>query len=838
MSDNTQFTKKRKQHTKPIVIIGFIIMASLCVLGITLIYTELIKFSYASDTTAERRELVTTSNLLASLYRVESVGNLLITEVLPPVSSFEYDSLRMDAFAQIDSLKRTTNNTIVIAHLDSIKTLLELKADNVKQMFLLLDSINAEPPKEVVKKSIISKRDYNNLQNVIHQSVNRINNSEDSVFVTTEKKSLRVRVRNVFINTADSSLIISKKKEEIRDSILVPVLIDTLTQYIQELSWNYEARHRHLTQRLVYKQNEIFRMNENLSSQINVILRSLEQREYETSMNLTQEKETTLKRSAQIASIIGILASLTTFIFLIMALTSINNSLHYRKQLVEANKYVESLLDSRERLILSITHDIKAPISSIIGYMELISKQKLSEKERYYIESMQSSSEHILELVKNLLDYHSLESDKQEIQSMSFFPVILLKDIYQSFVPIAQKANVDFKFECNLKKTQNYESDPYRIRQICENLLSNAIKFTNTKGKVVFFASLVLAGENTDLLTISVKDTGPGISEEDQKFIFEEFRRLDFHKGTVEGSGLGLTITKKLISRLNGTISVISDLGKGSEFIVEIPLQKAEEKQFDTQNLSLSDPTQKTIPNKEKKNILFIDDDIILLNLYSELLKAEGFQTTICQNSLDALSLIQTTQFDLIFSDIQMPDMNGFELVERIRMGTFDGAQTIPVIALSGSSHVSEQKFIEAGFSGFISKPFTSKSILDVLHKFFRVQDYQNPSETRKEEKGFASLMEFAPEDIEAGKTIVQSFIDESKKNVQLISSALEQQDWRSIKKTAHKMLPLMRIVSADELVPILIKIETGEKDHDKINMLIKLTKQQIAAAEEFLKII
>ena len=814
---------------------GFIIMISLCILGIVLVYSELLNFLKASDSTAGRQELITTNSLLITLYKVESAGNLLMTGANPD-SSIEYDSLMQVAYMQIDSLKSVANDTVVIAHLDSINCLLNLKKENIQRMVLLLDSINLEPPKEVVKKTAIVRPDSKVIEAILHKSVTNVSNLEvkDSTFIKTEKKKFFDRVRDVFSNKSDSSLLVSKKQEEKKDSISIPVLVDTLSQYIQELSWKYEERRRSLTRQYVDRQNLMYKTNEQLSSQIGIILRSIEQRENETSMILLKEKETTLNRSSKIVSVIGILASITTLVFLIMTLTSISNSQRYREQLEDAKKYAEDLLNARERLIFSITHDIKAPISSIIGYMELLSKNKLSAKEKYYIENMQHSASHILELVRNLLDYHSLESDKQEIQNMLFYPVILLKDIFQSFIPLAQKSNIDIGFNCDLKEEQGYESDPFRIRQICGNLLSNAIKFTGARGEVLFSASFTPVDEDVDLLQISVKDTGSGIKEEHQEIIFDEFRRLDIHKGKVEGSGLGLTITKKLVNRLNGTISLVSELGKGSEFTIKIPLKKTEKKQYSDVTVSL--PAHTTTSNGEKK-ILFIDDDIVQLNLYSELLKDEGYATTICQNSLDALSLIQTNQFDLIFSDIQMPDMNGFELVDRIRMGTFAGAQTLPVVALSGNSMISEQKFKEAGFSGFISKPFTSNSILEVVHRFLGVKDYQHPSNTGKKEKGFAALMEFASEDIEAGKAIVHSFIDESEKNIQIITEALAGNNWELIKKTAHKMLPLMRMISAEDLVVILVEIENGSKDHEKINQLIQLTKEQLYAAKEFIKL-
>jgi len=829
---------KGRQHTKLIVIVGFIIMMSLCILGITLIYSELQHFSESNDTTAERKELVITNNLFASLYRVESIGNVLFSGKRVE-SLIKYDSLTMVAEKQIDSLKRITQDVVLIEHLDSITGLLELKRENIRRMLSLLDSIKVQVPKEAVKKTIILRHDEDVIEDILSQSIKKFSdiNFEDSTFVKTEKKSFFKRVKNVFVEKADSSLSVSKKREEKRDSLLIPALTDTISQYLQEISLKYEERHHYLTRQLASKQGLMFQVNEELSSQINTILHAVEKREYEMSIALLKEKEITLRRSSKIVSIIAILASITTLLFLIMALISISNSQRYKRELEDAKKYTEDLLEARERLIFSITHDIKAPVSSIIGYMELLSKNKLSEKEKYYIENMRRSSEHILELVRNLLDYHSLETDKYEIQTMLFYPAILLKDVFHSFIPLAQKSGVDFRCNCQLNKGQAYESDPYRIRQICENLLSNAIKFTGSKGEILLSNSYIPVDEDVDLLRISVKDTGSGIGKEHQEIIFDEFRRLDFHKGTTEGSGLGLTITKKLVNRLGGTISLISELGKGSEFTVEIPLKKTEKKQLNDDETS-SSPIYKTEQNNEDRKILFIDDDIIQLNLYSELLKDEGFQTTICPNPLDALSLIQTTPFDMIFSDIQMPGMNGFELVERIRMGAFAGAQTVPIVALSGSTKVSEQRFKEAGFSAFISKPFTSESILKVVHQFFGVKDYQCPSRIEKKEKGFAALMEFAQGDVEAGKAIVHSFINESSKNIQIIADALAGNDWDAVKKTAHRMLPLMRMISADDLVSVLVELENGSTDREKIDRLARLTKEQQQAAKEFLKTI
>ncbi len=816
----------KKQHTKSIVTAGFIILIILCISGIVMIYSELIKFSEISDTTEERKELIVTSSLMAMLYNVESVGNTLLTEQ-DSKQIAPYDSLMDKVHLQMDSLKNISKDSIMNIHLDSVSSLLESKRENIKRIAILLDSIRSNTPKQTTKTTIISQKALDNIQNSLKNKAKQIN---DTIIVESKEKNYFKRLGNAVFNKKDSSLQVSKKHEDFVENIVIPTLIDTISEYVNEFKWEYDKRHKELTHRLMKRQGLMHHMNERLSSQIASIVRKVEFREYEMSLSLMKKKEMTLKRSSKIVSIIGLLASLTAVIFLIMALRSLSNSQRYRREIETAKKYAEDLLEARERLIFAITHDIKAPISSIIGYLELLSNDKLSEKEGYYIKNMQHSSEHILDLVKNLLDYHALESDKQDIQNMPFFPPILMYDIYQSFIPVAKKAEIKFEYICNFEENASFESDPYRIRQICNNIISNALKFTNTGGKVIFSVFHIME-KGDDYMEFSIKDNGPGISKESQAIIFEEFKRLEEHKGKIEGSGLGLTITRKLVSLLNGSIHLFSEPGQGCEFIVRIPLRKTEIKQDEPRKASVP----KSLKKLSGKKILFIDDDPVQLNLYSELLKREGFLTKTCKNSLEALSMIEKERFDIIFSDIQMPDMNGFELVERIRMGTFKGAKTVPVIALSASSNISEQKFKEAGFTGFISKPFTANSILEAIANVFLPENAKPILTEKEDEKGITNLIKFAQGDSEAAKTIIQSFIEENIKNIEHIKIAVQKDDWESISRIAHKMLSLMRMVSAEQLVEILLQIESGNKNLEDVDRLIVLTQEQIKAADDFL---
>ncbi len=827
---------KQSPHTTLIVTIGYILIASLTILGIKLIYDEIVKLSEVTKSAEERKELVVIGNTLVSLYKLEG-STSLAASMDQQNTKIRYDYLLNEVVSQIDTLKSISTDSVMTQHLDSISILLDAKRKNTWQMLALLDSVEQKITKEVSKTTVLSKKDIDDLNRIL---VNKTQNIEDTAIIRSEKKGFFKRLGDAFkSNPKDSTIKISKNQIKTIDSAILPTLTDTLTQFIDEKILSNDKKNGEIMQRLIVRQNSMNRTNEHLTSQINKIMRDLERREFANSMKLIEEKEETLKRSNKIVSTIGFLALGSTLLFLTLTLRSLSINKKYRRELEESKKTTEKLLLARERLILSITHDIKAPLSSIIGYLELLVRSKFPDKEKYYLENMQNSAEHVLDLVKNLLDYHVLESDQKTIDTMPFSPAILSDSIYKSFIPLAQKKNLNLQYQTNIEEKEdlNYISDPYRLRQIINNLLSNAVKFT-PEGGSVWMKMSIFKNRGQETLEISIKDNGHGISDEDKKSIYEEFKRLKTATGA-EGTGLGLAITNKLVKLLNGEIDLISQPEKGAEFIVKIPIQK-----IDVNTVKSNNDLQTTyVPKLDigDKKILFIDDDIVQLNLLSELMKYQDVTPIICNDSLQALDLLQREKFDIIFTDIQMPGMSGIELAERIRMGSFNNCKKVPVIALSGNSGMHEKDYIEAGFSDFLSKPFTSNQLISVIQKFLGSEnntDSMTDHHTPTKSNGLAALSDFAGDDLEAGSAIIKSFIDESKQNVKLMEKALPEKDWDTIQKVSHKMLPLMRMISANEIVEILIGFEKGNQDKEKGKNLFKLLKIQIKEAEDFLALL
>jgi signal transduction histidine kinase/DNA-binding response OmpR family regulator len=647
--------------------------------------------------------------------------------------------------------------------------------------------------------------------------VNSQTETVDTSLIIAEKKGFFRRIKDAIKPSQDTLKQISSRKQTNTIEFLMPTKVDTVAEFFREVNQAALNKNAALVIQVVQRQNELYTTNEQTIAQINKIMDEIEIHEYKKHANLVWEREVTLKRSSNGVAFIAFLALSIAIIFMSWTIYSISASQRLQQEIEKAKKVVENLLISREQLLLTITHDIKAPVSSIIGYLELMKKDKPTPKAEYYIENMQQSSIHILDLVKDLLDFYSLDHGQQKINLMPFSPFMLVSNVYESFIPDADKKGLKFDLQMAIEPGSDYISDPYRLRQILNNLLANAIKYTPENGSVTLSASLETKKEKTNLI-LSIKDTGIGIKEEDKAQIFEAFRRLEYTGVGVEGLGLGLNISNKLSQLLGGIIEIDSTWGEGSVFTLRIPLRLSGEEKNIERNIK----------------ILFIDDDVVQLNLLAELMKIKNIIAYTCSNALDALKLIQEEQVDIIFTDIQMSDMNGFELVERIRAATFSHSSQIPIIALSAHTHIPEIKCQDAGFSGFLPKPFTSNQLFDII-RLYTHKDYPNNKNTSIENEGFIALTQFAGNDAEAADRIIHSFIDENNKNLNLLETAFEEDDWKTVADVSHKMISLMKMIAAKELVSLLQEYESGGQSKENEMPLLDLIREKIKEAENFL---
>ena len=713
---------------------------------------------------------------------------------------------------------------------DSLLTLLHEKDQNTIQMLRVLSEANDSLLSASEIEEIISEQDSVITQQRVQH---RVITKRDSLITTPKKKGFFKRLAEVFSpSKQDSAVLVNTSLEVATDTILQPTTSkDSLQQKIRMATEEKRLQRRKTIRRTSTKYQ---RMNTQLTARMDSLIK-----QYEEEMTLRARQDAELQqevrmRSARIIGGIAVGAVLLSAFFLILIMRDISRSNRYRQQLEVANKRAEDLLVAREKLMLAITHDFKAPLGSIMGYTELLSRLTEDERQRFYLDNMKSSSEHLLKLVSDLLDFHRLDLNKAEVNRVTFNPSQLFDEIYVSFEPLT--AAKGLALQCHVAPELNgrYISDPLRLRQIVNNLLSNAVKFTQ-KGEIS-----LTAGYDSSKLTIAIADTGKGMASEDRERIFQEFTRLSGAQGE-EGFGLGLSIVKKLVTLLEGTIDVQSTLGKGSCFTVTLPLYPvgksiAESESTESENADITEESA-VIPPMKVIRVLLIDDDRIQLNLTAAMLKQHGIDAVCCEQLEQLIEQLRSSVFDVLLTDIQMPAINGFDLVKLLRASNIPQAKTIPVIAVTARSEMDKAALHEHGFAGCLHKPFTVKELLMTVNEGQLSADEAHITEDMATAGiNFSALTAYSEDDPEAASSIIQTFIEETGKNIERMQQALNDKEVDGIAAMAHKLLPLFTMIGVDEAIPLLewLEVQRGQDfskkvkektDHVLQEILIVLTK-------------
>lgn len=718
---------------------------------------------------------------------------------------------------------------------DSLLTLLHEKDQNTIQMLRVLSEANDSLLSASEIEEIISEQDSVITQQRVQH---RVITKRDSLITTPKKKGFFKRLAEVFSpSKQDSAVLVNTSLEVATDTILQPTTSkDSLQQKIRMATEEKRLQRKKTIRRTSTKYQ---RMNTQLTARMDSLIK-----QYEEEMTLRARQDAELQqevrmRSARIIGGIAVGAVLLSAFFLILIMRDISRSNRYRQQLEVANKRAEDLLVAREKLMLAITHDFKAPLGSIMGYTELLSRLTEDERQRFYLDNMKSSSEHLLKLVSDLLDFHRLDLNKAEVNRVTFNPSQLFDEIYVSFEPLT--AAKGLALQCHVAPELNgrYISDPLRLRQIVNNLLSNAVKFTQ-KGEIS-----LTAGYDSSKLTIAIADTGKGMASEDRERIFQEFTRLSGAQGE-EGFGLGLSIVKKLLTLLEGTIDVQSTLGKGSCFTVTLPLYPvgksiAESESPESENVDITEESA-AIPPMKVIRVLLIDDDKIQLNLTAAMLKQHGIDAVCCEQLEQLIEQLRSSVFDVLLTDIQMPAINGFDLVKLLRASNIPQAKTIPVIAVTARSEMDKAALHEHGFAGCLHKPFTVKELLMTVNEGQLSADEAHITEDMATAGiNFSALTAYSEDDPEAASSIIQTFIEETGKNIERMQQALNDKEVDGIAAMAHKLLPLFTMIGADETITPLKWLEAcrGEKFSEKIEEttlnILEAVHKIISEAERYL---
>ena len=592
----------------------------------------------------------------------------------------------------------------------------------------------------------------------------------------TDKKGFWGRVGNVFRPTVEEDSIVHisiERTDTLRiqqhhpDSLTILSDLRVLSNKAKVEYWKKIKDYEKKTQALVKADNQ-------LSEQISTLLIRLNQEILDSTIAEIAKSEAFIEQNIKISIIIGAVTLLLIIIFIIMIISDVNKGYRARRAAEEAKKKTEEFMESRHKLLLSVSHDIKAPLTSIMGHVELMDKTD-NEKE---ISSIQQSADHILNLLNNLLEYSSLEQGKLQVSKENFDIGQLCEEITEMFSPIAQHKSLQFNFENSIEEGTVINSDKLKIRQILTNLISNGIKYT-LEGSVTFKARL---GRN--LIVFDIIDTGVGIPDDQREDVFKPFVRIESYNQFAEGTGYGMTVVKGLIDLLGGEIHIESEVGKGSHFEVRLPVEevkKTEENATDGKE------------NTKSLNILVFDDDNTLLSVIGNMLQRLGHQAIPCRSMSDLDSaLAQIGDYDYILTDREMGAVGGNEILYLVK----EADATKPVILMTGRIEYTTEKAKEEGFDGFLQKPFNMKQ----LEAMFGTAADNKPEETQAcsfadDFPAFSAMMD---NDEDAFRQILTVFVQSTADDLLAMNACIESSKFVEAQDLCHKILPMFTQLERD----------------------------------------
>ena len=606
---------------------------------------------------------------------------------------------------------------------------------------------------------------------------------------TQERKGFWGRVGDVFSpdHQEDSLVHITiERSDTLRiqqqrpDSLSILADLRILSDRAKKEYWNKIQEYERKTQELVRADNQ-------LSEQISSLLIRLNQEILDSTIAEIEKSEALINENMRTSILIGAATLLLIIIFIILIISDVNKSFRARHAAEEAKKKTEEIMESRHKLLLSVSHDIKAPLTSIMGHVELLDKTE-NEKE---IVSIQQSADHILNLLNNLLEYSSLEQGKLQVSKESFDIGLMCEEVAEMFAPIAQHKNLQFQFENNIGKGTILHTDKLKIRQILTNLISNGIKYT-LEGEVKFKARL---GRN--LVVFDIIDTGVGIPQDKLEEVFKPFVRIETYNQFAEGSGYGMSVVKGLVDLLGGEISTESEVSKGSHFEVRIPVEEIE------QQIETNEPIE-----KKSLNILVFDDDNTLLSVIDSMLHRLGHQAIPCRsmNDLDN-ALQQLDQYDYILTDREMGAVTGNDVLYLVKEVDINK----PIILMTGRIEYTTEKAKAEGFDGFLQKPFNLKQLETLFGSVAATE-----SETEIAFPDFPAFSEMMGNDKEAMTDILNVFVQSTADDLVSMNNLIEKTDFEGMQGLCHKMLPMFSQLGRDTSFLAKMNELRGKKAKEK----------------------
>ena len=568
------------------------------------------------------------------------------------------------------------------------------------------------------------------------------------------------------------------KKEEAKPTVT--------TTMLHSLNRNMIAEQQAQSRRLSEHADSLAARNAELNRQLQSLIRQIDGK-IQADLQKREDEIATMREKSfiQIGGLTGFVVLLLIISYIIIH-RNITRIKRYKRetadlieQLRQSVEQNEALIASRKKAVHTITHELRTPLTAITGYAGLMRKDYNTDKIGGYIQNIQQSSDRMREMLNILLSFFRLDNGKEQPNISPCRISAIIHTLETEFMPIAMNKGLALTIHCH--KDALVQTDKERILQIGNNLLSNAIKFTEEGG-------VSLTTDYTDgVLIITVEDTGTGMTEDEQQRVFGAFERLS-NAAAKDGFGLGLSIVQRIVTMLGGIIRLESDKGKGSRFTVEIPMQTVEElpEQINQTQIHC---------NHVFHNVIAIDNDEVLLLMLKEMYVQEGIHCDTCTNAAELMEMIRRKEYSLLLTDLNMPDINGFELLELLRTSNVGNSRTIPIIVTTASGSCSKEELMERGFADCLLKPFSISELMEVSDKC-AMNVVQN------EKPDFTSLLSYGNESV-----MLEKLITETEKEIQAVKDAERRKDLQGLDALIHHLRSSWEILRADQPLRELYKL-------------------------------